>query len=263
MVMRRYGQTICLTVLLATIGCSGEQISPQVQRQLDAGLQAYDAGDNRATIEYADTVLRENLRGAGAMRAYYLRGMARYRLKEYPAAERDLEQVYNRTKSSDLHVKAADTLGELAYLRGEMPLAASRLQEVIDQTSAGVRPWEHAQFRMGCVRQREGRWKDADLHFEQVMYHLPKTALAKQARRRSRGRKWTIQVGSYKKKQNAVSEAGRFRAGRMKTFIEPVVRDGALVFLLQTGRWDRYEQAEAQLPSVREMKSDAFLYVTR
>ena len=206
---------------------------------------------------------RKNLRGAAAMQAYYLRGMSHYRLKEYSAAERDLEQVYNYTKNSDLYVKAADTLGELGYLRGEMPLAASRLLDVINQTPVGVRPWGHAQFRMGCVRQREGRWKDADLHFEQVIYHLPETLLAKQARRRTRGRKWTIQVGSYEKKQNAVSEAGRFRAERMETFIEPVVRDGELVFLLQTGRWDRYEQAEVQLPSVRQMKSDAFLYVTR
>ncbi|MCK5558868.1 MAG: SPOR domain-containing protein [Candidatus Hydrogenedentes bacterium] len=263
MVMRRYGQVVCLTILLAATGCSGEQISPQVQRQLDAGLRTYEAGDDRATIEHADAVLRQHVRGAGAMQAYYLRGMAKYRLKEYPAAEWDLEQVYRKTKNNDLYVKAADTLGELAYLRGDMALAASCLQKVIDQTSAGVRPWDHAQFRMGCVRQRQGRWKDADLYFDRVMYYVPGTPLARQGRRRVHGRKWTIQVGSYKKKQNTVAEAEKFRAGRMETFIEPVVRDGELTFLLRVGRWDRYEQAEKQLPSVRKMKADAFLCVTR
>lgn len=252
-----------MTALLMAGGCTGDTIRPETRRTLDAALRAYRADDPRQTIRHANQVLGRETRGEGAMQAYYLRGMALYQLKEYRPAREDLQRVYDHGRNPDLRIKASDTLGELAYLQGELDLAARLFQEVLDQAPDGERPTDHARFRLGCIRQRQGRWAQADVQFEKVLYYFPKTKLARQARERVRGRSWTIQVGSYKTKKNANTAAARFRQANLRTYVEPVLRDGTLVFLLQVGRWGQFEAAESKLPSVRKLKSDAFPHVAR
>ncbi|MBN1555196.1 MAG: SPOR domain-containing protein [Phycisphaerae bacterium] len=250
-------------ILLMSAGCVQERIAPETRRKIDLAQNAYQAREYQKTIRDTGEILRETPRGEGAMQAQYLRGMARYRLKEYPAAREDLLQVYNHTKNWDLRIKATDTLGELAYLRGNLDQAERYFSEVIAQTRPADRPADHARFRRGCLYQRQGKWAQADVEFEKVTYHFPKTAVAGKAAQRVRGRSWTIQVGSYKSKQNAADAAKRYQQDGLRTFIEPVMRDDALVFLLQIGRWGQYETAESNLPAVRRITSDAFLHVAR
>ena len=252
-----------LTALLVAGGCAGETIRPETQRALDSAMAAYRAKQDRKVIRQANHILRQETRGEGAMQAYYLRGMAEYRLKEYSPAREDLQRVYDRTRNPDLRIKATDTLGELAYLQGNLEEAARYFEEVFDQTPENERPSDHARFRLGCIRQRQGRWADADVHFEKVLYYFPKSKLATQTKHRVRGRSWTIQVGAYKSKKSANAAANRFRRAGQRVYIEPVMRDGKLVFLLQVGRWGQYETAESKLPSIRKLKSDAFLHVAR
>ncbi|MBN1942305.1 MAG: SPOR domain-containing protein [Phycisphaerae bacterium] len=260
--MRNFGKTIWL-VLLASAGCAGETIAPQTRHRLDAARQAYQKGENRQVVQYTEEILRDEAHGEGAMQAHYLRGMAMYRLKEYDPAREDLRFVYDRTRNIDLRIKATDTLGELAYLRGSLDEADQLFGEVLDQTRDGERPADHARFRRGCIRQRRGQWSQADVELEKVTYHFPNTSVAEKARRCVRGRSWTIQVGSYDRKNNAAAAATRFQQAGMKTYIEPVLRDGKMVFLLQVGRWGQYKTAESHLPSVRTLKNDAFLHVAR
>lgn len=249
--------------LLVSAGCTGEHISPDTQRKLEAAQADYKADKNREVVRYANEILRTETRGEGAMQAHYLRGMALYRLKEYPSAREDLQRVYARTRNVDLRIKATDTLGELAYLRGDLNEADRLLAEVVDQTREGDRPADHARFRRGCIRQRQGKWIEADVEFEKVIHQFPNTSVARKAAQKARGRSWTIQVGSFDSKNNAGATATKFQQAGMRTYIEPVMQDGKLKFLLQVGRWGKYEPAESSLPSVRRITSDAFLQVAR
>ncbi|MCD4823922.1 MAG: SPOR domain-containing protein [Phycisphaerae bacterium] len=266
MVMRKSSLVIGLAALFLTnAGCSGDGLTLQGREDLKSGLAAYQAGDDRLAIIQADAVLRETSRGSGAMRAYYLRGLARYRLKEYSAAQRDLEYVVSCTGkgTSDIRIKALDTLGEVAYIRGDLALAERSLAEVVIKTPAGNRPADHANYRLGCIRQKQGRWREADLNLQRVTHHFGGTKLAGLASNRVLGRAWTIQAGSFEKKINARQQAEKFGKGRWKVSIEPVIRQGKRVFLLQIGRWNQYVSAAAQLSAVQKIKADAFLQVTR
>lgn len=249
--------------LLVWSGCSGETITPDTRRRLDATRADYRAKKHRDVVRETSEILRNETHGEGAMQAYYLRGMALYRLKEFAPACEDLQRVYDRTRNGDLRIKATDTLGELAYLRGDLSESDRLLGEVLDQTREGERPGDHARFRRGCIRQRRGEWIEADVEFEKVLYQFPNTPIADKARRRARGRSWTIQVGSYDHKSNANAAAPRYRQAGLRTYIVPVMRDGKLIFQLQVGRWGRYETAESTLPAVRRITSDAFLHVAR
>ncbi len=261
--MRRAGRTTCLFLLLCPVGCNGESIGPEARKELDTARKAYQQDDDVQTLRHANAVLRIQPKGEAAMQAYYLRGLALARKKEHAAAQADLERVCEKTRNVDLRVKAADALGELAFLQGDLKTAIRRLKEVLDLTPDDERPADHAHFRLGCIDQRQGRWAEADVQFERVAYHFPDARLGRQARQRVRARAWTIQIGSYKHKNNADVAAKRFRDEGFRTHVEPVLRDGELVFLLQIGRWGQYEDAEAKLPSVRRFTSDAFLHVAR
>jgi tetratricopeptide (TPR) repeat protein len=259
--MRYYGRTICLVLLMST-GCVGEKISPETRQRLDAARADYDVRKYRDVVRYTSDILRTE-RGEGAMQAYYLRGMALYQLKEFAPAREDLQRVYDRTRNCDLRIKATDTLGELAYRRGDFQEADRLLLEVIEQTPEGERPADHARFRRGCLRQQQGKWIDADVEFEKVLYQFPGTPIAAKAQRRARGRSWTIQVGSYDGKSNAAAAAPKYRQAGFRTYIEPSMQDGNMKFLLQVGRWGQYKTAESELSAVRRIKSDAFLHVAR
>ena len=267
----RFGLFVCLFVSLFCLGCSEGTISPQAKEQLDSGLRAYRAGDNRQAIAQANTVLSGGSQGSLEMQAYYLRGMAWYRLKDFDQAQSDLEQVDRRSKNVKLRIRAMDSLGEIAYRRDDMLRAESYFGQVIELAERGQKPVDHAQYRLGCVLQRLGKWQEADTHFQRVIFlfrshqvGLPGQAkLLRQARARVNGRKWTIQIGSYKKRYNASVATKPFRQANMKTYIEPAIRDGRMTFLLQVGRWEKYGQAAKQLKVVKRMKADAFLQVTR
>jgi tetratricopeptide (TPR) repeat protein len=245
------------------VGCAMDPVSPEGRRALDASLAAYERGDDQAAIAQADQVLSESHKGPTAMQAFYLRGLSRYRLGKTDAARSDLETVYANTRSDDLKAKAADVLGELAYQRGDLKQAETYFRDVLATVDSNLTPADHAHFRLGVILQRRGQWTEADVHFQRVMYYFKGTELARQAAARAGGRKWTIQVGSFADKANAEQNAHAFQERDMTTFIEPVIRDGRLVYVLQVGRWQRDEGAEHLLPAVRELKSDAFIHVTR
>ncbi len=259
----RFGLSACLFVSLLSLGCSDGTISPQAREHLDIGLRAYQAGDNRRAIAQADAVLSGGSQGSLAMQAYYLRGMAWYRLKDFDKSQNDLEQVDRKSNNTQLRVRAMDSLGEIAYLRDDMSRAKNYFDQVVELAGRGQRPVDHAHYRLGCILQRLGKWQDADVHFQRVIFLFGQSTLAKQARERVNGRKWTIQVGSYSERHNARNAAGLFSREKMKTYIEPSIRDGRMAFLLQVGRWENFEQAAGQLEAVRRMKADAFLQVTR
>jgi tetratricopeptide (TPR) repeat protein len=226
-------------------------------------MDAYHIGDDSLTVEHTTAVLNETQSGDGATQAYYLRGMARYRQKDFDAAEEDLQAAHRLSRDDVLAAKAADALGELAYLRGDLVGAAARFQETVERLPKGRPPTDHAHFRLGCILQRQGRWRDADIHFQRIMLLFDGSPLAELARRRALARAWTIQVGSFRKKANADAEAQRYEEFDLPMTVSPGILDGKPVFLVQLGRWDDHAAAQRALPTVRAVAPEAFVSVTR
>ncbi|RKY24249.1 MAG: hypothetical protein DRP83_07980 [Planctomycetota bacterium] len=261
--MRGCGLVLCALVSLFTIGCEYKAVSPQAREHLDIASRAYRAGDNRKTVAQADAALEYTGRGSVALQATYLRGMARYRLKDITRAQSDLEKVSRKSDNIQLLIRAFDALGEIAYRKGDMPRAEKCFQHVVDLADRRQRPVDRAHYRLGCILQRLGRWQQADVHFQRVIYLFGRSKLAKLSRRRVNGRKWTIQVGAYSTRSDAQAGAKAFDKAKLKTYIRPIVEAGRLSFLLQVGRWNKYERAAAGLRQARSVQAQAFLQVTR
>lgn len=248
---------------MALAGCTGGGLSPQGQSQLASALASYQADDNAAAVRHADAVLTETTRGPGAMQAYYLRGMALYRQKNYDQARGDLEVVVARSDDDALLGRSLDGLGEIAYRQGEDLQAVDDFRRALKHIDETKPPADHTHYRLGCALQRLGRWNEADLHFQRVMYHFPQGELARRSRQRVNARAWTIQAGSFTQRDKAHLAGDRWKTKPWAVHIEPTLTGGQMVFLLQVGRWTEYDQAIKELPAIRQMQSDAFITVTR
>ena len=262
-VYRLFGIVVLLVLLVSAGGCAETGITPADQRNLDSAVRSYDSGDNPRTIKDANAVLMKHTSGDMAMQAYYLRGMAHFRLGDYPAAVNDLKIVVRNAPNEELTFRAKDAMGEVAYRKGDMKLAREYFEDVIEGIPQTKRPADHARFRLGCILQRGGKWSEADLYFQRLIYLFPKGNLESKAQKRVNALKWTIQAGSYRKSENAEEMASKLRKLGLKVAIKPESQNEKLMFSVLVGRWDNYGSAVGKLPAVKKVRTDAFLRVTR
>ncbi|MCK4602976.1 MAG: tetratricopeptide repeat protein, partial [Phycisphaerae bacterium] len=197
-------------VLAGLAGCNGE-VTPEGKKLLTSAAEAFEAGNNQAAVHHVDAFMTDNSGSRRADEAYYLRGLARYRLKDLSGAESDLNKALGRTKLQHIRAHATNALGDIAYERGDMALAEHMYLQALEHIQRGLKPADHTHYRLGCVLQRQGRWEAADLHFDKVMYFFEGSELARLASRRVRCSGWSIQAGAFEKKANADSVAERLR----------------------------------------------------
>jgi tetratricopeptide (TPR) repeat protein len=262
-VFRLFGIIILLVMSVSAVGCAEAPITPADHRNLDSAVRSYDAGDDAQTIKNANAVLMKHTSGDMAMQAYYLRGMAHFRLGDNSAATNDLKIVIRNAPNEELSLRAKDALGELAYRNDELELAEKYFKDVVEEIPQAKRPADHARFRLGCILQKQGKWPQADLYFQRVIYLFPKGNLAVEAGKRVNARKWTIQAGSYRKSENAEELASKLRKLGFSVVLKPESQNEKLVFSVLVGRWNDYDSAVGKLPAVKKVRTDAFLRVTR
>jgi len=247
---------------LTVIGCNGP-LSPQAKELLLSAYRNYEAGNNAAVISLLDEFLADRSSTSRADEGYYLRGMAKYRSSDRSGAADDLNAALERTANSQLRAKARIALGDMAYDAGDMALAENMYRQALTDIPKGKKPADHARFRLGCVLQRQGRWADADLQFDRVIYLFRGSDIAQQAARRTHSVAWTIQAGAYRNKSLAESEAAKLSSKDLPAEVEVVLLEGEPAFIVQLGRFPTYEQAMASLPTARKIRAGAFVAPTR
>jgi tetratricopeptide (TPR) repeat protein len=262
MAPRPYSQTGCLAALLCCIGCQ-ESLSPQARQLLQNGYAASAAEKPQEVVSSMDAFLRDHARSSRADEAYYLRGLAKYHLGDRAGARADLEAALERTDKNDIRGKSALALGDLAWDRDDMPVAADMYKVVLENTDHSVPPADHAGYRLGCVLQRLGGWEDADLQFSRVIELFSGSELATRSGRRIHGRVWTIQAGAFGDNSAAEAVVKQLSGEGLQAATVPMTGQGRLTFVVQAGRYATYEQATAALPLVKKFQPDAFVTATR
>ncbi|MFA6133660.1 MAG: SPOR domain-containing protein [Phycisphaerae bacterium] len=252
----------CLLAAIPAMGCA-DQTTPQARQLLMNSYSASATGDYRAVIAGTDAFLRDSGRGGRADEAYYLRGLARYNLGDTTGAQADLSEALDRTQSRELRGKAAIALGDLACDRDDMPTAEAMYGKAIDNLERGVAPMDHAYYRLGCVLQRQGRWKEADLQFALLAEFFSGSDLAARGGRRMHARDWTIQAGTFDTQLRAEAAAKTLSDKNLPAVVVPVMADSRLIFVVQVGHYSTYEAACAALAGVKACKADAFVITAR
>jgi len=238
-------------------------LSQHAQKLCADGLSSYEQGDYAATVRYMDEFLRDNPRSRETGRGYYLRGQAKFQLQDYQGAKADFEQALKRVKDKTTRANSLAALGDIAWNSDDMTAAENMYRQALIYCSRDARPADHACYRLGCVLQRQGRWRDADAQFNRVVYFFAGSQLAGRAGRRLHARRWTIQAGAFRIRKLADEFAGRLRKQNLPAVARPVASPDRPVFAVQVGRYQTYDQASAALQSVRRLADDAFVTVTR
>jgi len=248
--------------VLVSVGCDG-YLSPQGKELLAAGSAAFNRSDYEDSVRYLDTFLKDHSKSRGADEAYFVRGLAKYKLKDPAGAESDLKEALNQTKLNHIRVHALNALGDLAWDKNDMALAENMYREALDNVREDQRPTDHSRYRLGCVLQRQGAWSDADLQFDRVIHFFGDSELGKLAARRVRCRAWTIQVGAFQDKALADAVARRFRARNLPATVHDVIEQGQRLSLVHVDRYATYPQAASALETVKRHRPDAFVTPTR
>jgi tetratricopeptide (TPR) repeat protein len=269
--MRRILWIGLFTATMWAGGCG--QTSTQGVKLLDQAYAAYQNQDDPTVIRAANEFMQSDGRSTRADEALYLRGLARYRSKDVAGAKSDLTEAAARTKW--LKAQAHLALGDLAWDSDDMNEAEAMFTKSLAEmeTTGDTRPApnqdksladrSHAQYRLGCVFQRQGKWLEADEKFDRVIYEDKDSRLARQAALRTHCRAWTVRACTLSRSDGAPNAIARLKAnGIPDAYVQPTQIDSTLKYVVQVGKYPTYDQANAILHKVREIYGDAYLSPT-
>lgn len=259
---RRQWMALGLVAACFVAGCNG-QLSPEAKQLLLDARTAYERNNNPAVVSITDRFVREHPGSIALDEAYYLRGMARFRLGKFPAAVADFKRALDVTERDAIRALAYTQLGEIAFMRNDLDRAEEFTRNALEHTDPAKPPADKALYRLGCTLQRKGQWVEADERLGKVTFWFDETELAGRARRRISARGWTVRAGTFTRRRYAEAAADELQKVGLPAKLQVEVRGGKLVYLVEVGRFADYAPAVAQLPAVRRHRSDAFITVTR
>jgi len=255
----RFRGTVVLGLgwLVVLVGCTGP-MSPEGRKFLEAGHRAYVGGDDKQAIESTSRCLLLHPRVEEAGEAYYIRGLARCRSGERASGEADLLAALGVAKRKDLLALASTKLGNLAYRLNNMKEAEARYRAALAQGAPDAPPADQAMFRLGCLLQRQGRWGEADVQFDRLIYYFDDSELARLAKQRVRAQRWSIQAAAVIHGSAAADFQSRLRRAGLTARVDLELRDGRMVRLVRVGSYSTRAEALADLKRVRTICGDAF-----
>ena len=252
--------TGCLLTMLVVCGCDGSA-PPQGKKLLTESQNSLVRGDYNDTIRKADRFLLQYGRTREAGRAYYLRGKAKLSLSDVVGAKNDLREAVDSSGNGDVRANARLALGQLAYESGQMPLAEELYRDAIVDIEVGRPPADQAHYRLGCVLQRRGQWRKAELEFRRVIEYFANTELARRSSRRVNATAWTVQAGAFASKSRAILLVKKLRTGGLAPDVIPLLGKSGPLFVVVVNRYLTYQQAAQALNSVKRYQADALVTV--
>jgi len=252
----------CGCICAGLLGCDN-QVPPRGIQLIQEGTTSLQSGDYQGVIRRMDELLRDYGSTGVADRAYYLRGEARYRLKDYGPAKADFEGALDRTHDKSVRGNTLAALGDLAWDQDDTDRAETMYRRALADLPEGRWPIDQVHLRLGCVLQRLGRWQDADVQFNRLAYFFQGTEVAREAGRRVNARAWTVRAGAFATRSSADSLARRLQAKELPAAVEIAPSETGPQFVVQVGRYQSYGEAAAQLANVKAHQGDAAVMVTR
>lgn len=250
-------------MLAGGTGCGPQPMTPEASRLLTSGIEAYDSGNDLASLAHLDLFLRNHSRTQRADEAHYYRGLAHYNLGHVLVAREDFHRVMARTQLDQLRGKAMIALGNMSYDDGDMSAAEGMYIQSLVNLQRSLPPRGLALLRLGKALQRQSRWPEADRYFNQLIGDFPATSAARQAAGLVNAQYWTVQVDQFENISDAKELAASLGQGDLTANLRRRMIEGKLITHVQVGLHSAYEQAKQQLPQVLTMYPQAFLTVTQ
>jgi tetratricopeptide (TPR) repeat protein len=253
---RKFGLILLSVAAGVVVGCGPAPETHPGAAVLRDARAAYEAGRDAEAIDRAETFLLLVGDAPESAEALYLRALARLRQGERDQAEQDLRLAAERTWRADLAGRAHLALSRIAEQRGDPDAALASAEAAVDRLDPAAPPADEALYRLGRLRQRAGRFAQADLPLDRLLHLHPDSPLAPLARRRIRAVAWAVAAGGFPgddpRQQLRLRQLRRRAEGlQLPTRVEPVRRRGQPRLQLLVGRFETHQAAAERLDDIR------------
>lgn len=238
-------------------GCAG--LPESGRQQLLAAYGRYRDKDFQGARAVLDVYLDVYPARHESAEAYYLRALCHAQTSQRDRATGDARSCIRYAREPDLRTKAHAMAGSLLF-------EAGNTSEALRHYAAAMRmperpPKDLLRFRYGVCLQREGRWRQARLEFAAVFQRYPDSNLAGRARR---AYDWphdyfSIQCGAFRDKAGGRELVDKLKRGGMKVRLETRPRRGEMLYMVYSGRYPMYEQAQTALRRAQRPIPDAVI----
>ncbi len=241
-----------LVAILITVLCAGN-LAQAREADLDKAWVLFLKGDYKGTLRECQTFLNQSPQDRLKDDIYYLMGLAFLKMGSYKEARENFEIITLKNKRSNLADYACLGLADTYFLEGNFEEALKRYRKVLLEypKSAAL---NLVMFRLGQCYQKKGDFKQAKYYFRRLQANYPLSFEAKEASELlKRGLYFTIQVGAFKEKSNALAlEKELLRKGykSYKPYIEEVP-DKEKFYRVRAGKFNSKLEAESLQEELR------------
>jgi len=174
-----------------------------------------------------------------------------------------LAAALRATRRKDLAALAHAKLGDLAYRVGETTSAQEHYRQALANAEPDKPPADEATYRLGCILQRAGQWREADGSLDRLMHFFPGSPLAELAKDRVRARKWSIQAAALTSAAAAGASRGKLRRAGMFSRVDLALRSSRMMRLVRVGSYQQHDDALVDLAKVQKLFPDAYIAPAR
>lgn len=229
---------------------------------LTQGQQFYEKEQYSRAIEQFSRFLGEVREGPEVAQALYLRGISNAQLGHRGQAYADLRGCTVTRTNVEAVWRAYVVLSTLLFEDRQWTQAGENLRAAAERMP-GIPPKDAVLYRLGLCHERSGRWQDAAECFARVATDFPASTYAEPARRRVQLRTsyYAIQCGAFREESNARRQRADLKQEGLDTYIREEIRGRTPMYVVLTGRYASYEQAQSYLAMVKEQfVADAVLW---
>ena len=247
---------------------SHEKYKKKIRRQKVLGRSEAESLYNQAEEYFLNDNYREVIninskiislfpRSRYADEALYLRGLSYLKQARYEQAREDFNQILDEYPRSNLNSEARTSLADSYYLAEDINEAIIRYRQfAIDNPRSPLLCIVY--FRLGRSYQKKGRWGEAEYYFKKVRkdYPLSFEATLAAAILEEDNLYFTVQVGSFREKSNALEVRDRLKKEGQPSYLSQVQQKGELLYRVRVGKFDTRSEA---VYTARQLKKKGYL----
>ena len=193
--------------------------------------------------------------------ALLLAGVSYLKEENWQKAREKLKKLLGQYPKSNLLGKAELSLGDSFYLAKDIDGAIFRYKQFLINNSQNPLLAE-VYFKLGRCYQKKGRWSEAKYYFEKVYadYPLSFEAAGASGILTENGLFFTIQMGSFLDKTNALKTRDKLKNEGYQAYISEVREKGKLLYRVRIGEFDTQGEADYIAKELKEKGYSTRIY---
>ena len=247
--MKRYffHMTCIAATLWTLLGCQPEA----KKATLSDGFAKYEARQLEESESIADRYIA-NPDAATVAEAYYLRGLTRMTRGNRVGAAEDLHNAIAKTERTDLKSKSWRSLGDIDFDQAKWAEAEKEYQTALSAGGANPATASYLNYRIGVSLQARGEWPSSVAWFGRVVAtDSSDPTLKERSLARMHASAYALQFGAFQDAARARELVAQLKAAGLNATIPVDVRDGQLLYLVQSGSFKTMAEVSAAREAVQ------------